>query len=485
MTEVSLKRNFVLNLLNTVTGLLFPLITFPYASRILLPSGIGQVQFFQSIIDYIALCTSLGIPLYAVREISKIRNDKTLTSKTTAEILLLHAMLTFGGYLIVLILISSVGKIQVDIPLFMLLSATLIFNAIGVPWFYQAVEDFKYITIRTVAIRIISLFALFILVKTKEDLLYYGAITVFANVGSNVFNFFRLRKFIDLNCFDLKSLNPGRHLKPALQIFVLNLIVSIYINLDSVMLGFLKNEQAVGYYSASTRLTKTILGIVTSFGTVLLPRFSNMIGNGQINEFNVLANKAVSFVIALSLPLSIGLGFMATPIIHLFCGPNFDPSILTLQLIAPIILFIGLSGIVGMQILYPQGKERMVIIATAAGAIINFTLNYLLIPQYAQYGAAIATTCAEFLVIAIMLIIGKRHLPFRLLTKQNREYVVASLFMTLFLAVILTFDLTDYQKILLGIPVSCIIYFFYLYWRKDIFVMQLKEIINNKIQKKL
>lgn len=483
MEEVSLKRNFVLNLLNTVTGLLFPLITFPYASRILFPSGIGQVQFFQSIIDYIALCTSLGIPLYAVREISKIRNDKTLTSKTTAEILLLHAMLTFGGYLIVLILISSVGKIQVDIPLFMLLSVTLIFNAIGVPWFYQAVEDFKYITIRTVAIRIISLFALFILVKTKEDLLYYGAITVFANVGSNVFNFFRLRKFIDFSCFDLKSLNPGRHLKPALQIFVLNLIISIYVNLDSVMLGFLKNEQAVGYYSAATRLTKTILGIVTSFGTVLLPRFSNMIGNGQIDEFNILANKAVSFVIALSLPLSIGLGFMATPIIHLFCGPNFDPSILTLQLIAPIILFIGLSGIVGMQILYPQGKERIVIIATAAGAIINFTLNYIFIPQYSQYGAAIATTCAEFLVIAIMLIIGKRHLPFRLLTKQNREYVLASLVMTLFLAVILTLDLTDYQNILLGIPVSCIIYFSYLYWRKDIFVMRLKEIISNIIQK--
>lgn len=483
MEEVSLKRNFVLNLLNTVTGLLFPLITFPYASRILFPSGIGQVQFFQSIIDYIALCTSLGIPLYAVREISKIRNDKTLTSKTTAEILLLHAMLTFGGYLIVLILISSVGKIQVDIPLFMLLSVTLIFNAIGVPWFYQAVEDFKYITIRTVAIRIISLFALFILVKTKEDLLYYGAITVFANVGSNVFNFFRLRKYIDFSCFDLKSLNPGRHLKPALQIFVLNLIISIYVNLDSVMLGFLKNEQAVGYYSAATRLTKTILGIVTSFGTVLLPRFSNMIGNGQIDEFNILANKAVSFVIALSLPLSIGLGFMATPIIHLFCGPNFDPSILTLQLIAPIILFIGLSGIVGMQILYPQGKERMVIIATAAGAIINFTLNYIFIPQYSQYGAAIATTCAEFLVIAIMLIIGKRHLPFRLLTKQNREYVLASLVMTLFLAVILTLDLTDYQNILLGIPVSCIIYFSYLYWRKDIFVMRLKEIISNIIQK--
>lgn len=388
MTEVSLKRNFALNLLNTVTGLLFPLITFPYASRILFADGIGQIQFFQSIIDYIALCTSLGIPLYAVREISKTRNNKALTSKTTVEILLLHALLTLVGYLIVLIMVYTIGKIQVDIPLFLLLSVTLVFNAIGVPWFYQAVEDFKYITIRTIAIRLFSLIALFILVKTKEDLLYYAVITVIANVGSNVFNFFRLRKYIDLKDLGLKMLDPKRHLKPALKIFALNIIISIYINLDSVMLGFLKNEQAVGYYVAATRLTKIILGIVSSFGAVLLPRFSNIIENGQIEEFKTLANKAVSFIILLSLPMTVGLLFMASPIIHLFFGSSFNSSVLTLQLISPIVLFIGLSGIIGMQILYPQRQEKLIIFATGVGAISNFSLNFLLIPIYSQYGAA-------------------------------------------------------------------------------------------------
>lgn len=483
MSQTSIKKNFALNLVNTLSGLLFPLITFPYASRILFAEGIGQVQFFQSIIDYISLCTSIGIPLYAVREIAKIRDNKTLMSKTTVEILLLHAMLTAAGYLLVLVLAYNVFKIQVNIPLFLLLSSTLFFSAVGAPWFYQAVEDFKYITLRTISIRLFSLVALFIFVKNQDDLLYYAAITVTANVGSNIFNFFRIRKYICLTDINFRLLDPWKHLKPALKIFVLNLIVSIYVNLDSVMLGFLKNEQAVGYYAAATRLTRAILGVVASFGAVLLPRFSNMIGNGQIEEFKAMANKAVSFVIAISLPMAIGLSFMASPIIHLFCGTGFDPSILTLQLISPIILFIGLSGIVGMQILYPQGKEKLVIIATTTGALTNFTLNYFLIPEYAQYGAAVATSIAEFLVIATMIVVGKKFMPFRLVTKQNLQYVIASMLMVLFLSGIKYINLSEIQYLIAGIPVSCLIYLSYLHFKNDIFVMQLKVAIMNKIRK--
>jgi O-antigen/teichoic acid export membrane protein len=312
LQESSIKKNFALNLINTLSGLLFPLITFPYASRILMADGIGQVQFFQSIINYVALCTALGIPLYAVREIARVRDNKELCSRTTTEILILHAILTLAGYLVVFILAITIVKIKIDVPLFILLSTSLFFTAIGVPWFYQAIEDFKYITIRSLIIRICSLMALFIFVKSKNDLFHYAAITVIADVGSNLFNFFRLRKHIDLHTFDVRGLNPWKHLKPALKIFVLNLIISIYVNLDSVMLGFLKDEQAVGYYAAATRLTKAFLGIVSSLGMVLLPRFSNLISNDKIEEFSVLANKAVSFVIAISLPMTIGLIFFST-----------------------------------------------------------------------------------------------------------------------------------------------------------------------------
>lgn len=479
----SIKKNFVLNLFNTVTGLLFPIITFPYASRILFAEGIGQIQFFQSIVDYIMLCTSLGIPLYAVREIARIRDNDLLRTKVTVEILLLHALLTLIGYGVVFVLIHLVAKIQVDIPLFLLLSTALLFNAIGVAWFYQGVEDFKYITIRTLLVRLFSLVSLFLFVKDKEDLFFYAAITVVANVGGNIFNFIRLRTYLKGSLLKGTELRPFKHLVPALRIFVLNLIISIYVNLDSVMLGFLKNDQSIGYYAAATRLTKAILGIVSSFGMVLLPRFSYMLGNNQMDEFKVMANKAVSFVIAVSLPLCIGLIFMANPIILLFCGVHFEPSILTLRFVAPIIIFIGLSGIMGMQILYPQGKERLVIISTLSGAIVNFCLNYLLIPSYAQYGAAIATFFAELSVTGIMIVIGYKYLPIRFFTRQNMQYGISSLVVTVILIILRYLILDDYMYLLIGIIISVPTYCGCLYYTKDPFLLQLLQLIENKLRR--
>ena len=473
----SIKNNFLLNLSTTITGLLFPLITFPYASRILMADGIGQVQFFQSIIDYVSLCTALGIPLYAVREIARIRDNKELRSRTTIEILLLHAILTLVGYIVVFILAKTVAKIEIDASLFFLLSTTLFFNTIGVAWFYQAIEDFKYITLRSLFVRILSLVALFIFVKTKQDLFYYAGILVIGTVGNNIFNFFRLRKYIKLSKGEFKRLNLLRHLIPALKIFILNLVISIYVNLDSVMLGFLKNEESVGYYAAATRLTKAILGIVSSLGAVLLPRFSNMITNGQKEEFQLLANKAASFTIALSLPMSVGLIFMAAPIIHIFCGNGFEPSILTLKLVAPIVLFIGLSGIIGMQILYPQGREKYVIIYTMVGACINLLINYLLIPQYGQYGAALGTVIAEFMVTVIMILLGRKYLPINILSKQNLHYLIGSIVISILLAFLFVFPLHEVNYLLIGILLSVIVYYAYLLMIKDTLALQLKKLL--------
>lgn len=473
----SIKNNFLLNLSTTITGLLFPLITFPYASRILMADGIGQVQFFQSIIDYVSLCTALGIPLYAVREIARIRDNKELRSRTTIEILLLHAILTLVGYIVVFILAKTVAKIEIDASLFFLLSTTLFFNTIGVAWFYQAIEDFKYITLRSLFVRILSLVALFIFVKTKQDLFYYAGILVIGTVGNNIFNFFRLRKYIKLSKGEFKRLNLLRHLIPALKIFILNLVISIYVNLDSVMLGFLKNEESVGYYAAATRLTKAILGIVSSLGAVLLPRFSNMITNGQKEEFQLLANKAASFTIALSLPMSVGLIFMAAPIIHIFCGNGFEPSILTLKLVAPIVLFIGLSGIIGMQILYPQGREKYVIISTMVGGCINLLINYLLIPQYGQYGAALGTVIAEFMVTVIMILLGRKYLPINILSKQNLHYLIGSIVISILLAFLFVFPLHEVNYLLIGILLSVIVYYAYLLMIKDTLALQLKKLL--------
>lgn len=484
MAKKSIKRNLLLNLFNTVSGLLFPLVTFPYASRILLAEGIGRIQFFQSILGYIALCTALGIPLYAVREIAKVRDNNRQCSKVVVEILLLHSVLTFFGYIIVFILVETITPIQIDVSLFLLLSVNLFFTAIGALWFFQGIEDFKYITIRALFIRICSLVGLFIFVKDKSDLLYYAAISVTAETGSNIFNFFRLHKFVNIHTLKFRELKPCRHLKPALKIFTLTLITSVYVNLDSVMLGFLKDEVAVGYYAAATRITKSILGVVQSLGTVLLPRFANLISMNQRAEFERLASKSISFVLFLSLPIVVVLLYMAAPIIHLFCGTNFAPSILVLQIMAPIILFIGLSGIMGMQILYVLGKENLVIFSVSIGAVSNFLLNMFLMPNYAQFGAAFATCIAELLVTVVMTILAQKYMPVYVFSTKNQNYFVAAFLVALSLSLLLMLNLSELYYLIIGIFLVGFLYILYLLWRKDLLVLQIKESIVNKIVNK-
>lgn len=218
----SVKANYLFNLINSASQLLFPLITFPYASRIMLADGIGQVNFFQSIISYISLFTCLGIPMYAIREVAKVRDNTMEMTRTTVEILLLHAFLSILGYLVVAVICMTVVQVQTNIPLFLLLSTTIFFTAIGCEWFYQGVEDFKYVAVRGLIVKVVSVILLFLLVKTKEDILWYGAYSVLGVLGGNIFNFIRLRKYLCWGMVSFHTLCPMRHLKPALYVFALN-----------------------------------------------------------------------------------------------------------------------------------------------------------------------------------------------------------------------------------------------------------------------
>lgn len=480
----SIKVNYIFNLANIVSGLLFPLITFPYASRILLADGIGQVNFFQSIIQYITLLTCLGIPMYAIREIAKVREDVAKRNKVAVEILLLHASMTTIGYVIVTILTMTVSQIQVDISLFLLLSTTIFFTAIGCEWFYQGIEDFKYITIRGLIVKIISVILLFLLVKTKEDILWYAAYSVFGVLGGNIFNFIRLRKYITVRELLFRELHPLRHLLPALHIFVLNLIISIYIQLNSVMLGFMADTTAVGLFTAASKLSHMVLGIVGALGTAMLPRLSNLIATGQKEQFDRLSQKAMQFVIAITLPMTVGIMMTAPYLIVLFCGETYTPAILTLQIISPIIMAIGMSNIMGIQILYPQEQVNMVIICTALGAVVNFLLNLCLIPKLAQDGASIATVAAEVAVTVSMVFVGRKYIPIKWKNRNYLHYLTGSLLMGG--AVWVWMAYTPCQSDIINLIVACGIglgiYAAYLGCIKDSFYMEIKVIIRKSLK---
>lgn len=425
----SVKVNYILNLINTGTQMLFPLITFPYVCRVIEADGVGQINFFQSIISYISLFTCLGIPMYAIREIARDRSDVVQMNRTAMEILLLHSMLTLVGYAIVAILCLTVPQIQVNITLFLILSLTIFFTAIGCEWFYQGIEDFKYITIRGLIIKTVSVVLLFIFVKSKTDLLYYGCYTVFGVLGGNIFNFFRLRKYIHRENIIFSELHIKRHIKPVLKVFSFSVVTSIYLQLNTVLLGFLKNALAVGYFAAATKVMQMLLTMSACLGSVMMPRASHLIAENKEDEFNRLIQKSYDFTLAIALPMTIGLIFCAPSLITALCGVKFEHSILPSQIIAPIILMVAISNVFGIQVLFPKGKINIVTLCCGIGAVVDLILNLCLIPFFSYIGTSIAYLGAEVATTVSMYFIGRRYIPIIYFKKSHLTYTLGCIVM--------------------------------------------------------
>lgn len=463
----SIKNNVVLNYINTLASIVFPLITFPYAARILLPEGIGLVNFQNSIIGYISLLCSLGIPLYAVREVARVRDNIEERNRVTVEITILSLLLAIGGYVIVFAVGELVPQINAHLSLFYILSLTIIFTALGVNWFYTAIEDFKFITIRGLIIRCLFVVALFVFVKSKEDLLIYGIVTVGSTVGNNVINFIHLRKYINLFQVDWKQLYIFRHLKPALGIFVLNLSTSIYVQLNPVLLGFLSDNVQVGYFTAGSKISHIILTVVTSMATVLLPRVSNLVQKHEKERFNQLITKVYHYYMALAVPFTIGLIVLAVPLTLVLCGKSFYDASYVVGITAPIVILISITNIIGIQVLYPYGKENYVTYSTIGGAVINLILDIPLILWCGSIGASISTVIAELTVLIIQVRLGKGYIPFKYLDKNIRLYIVASVIMAIFVVASETLFDKPITQLLIPTCIGVLVYNCILYFKKD------------------
>lgn len=480
----SVKGNIVLNGINTATGIIFPVITFPYAARVLLPEGIGAVNFLNSIVSYIVLLTSLGIPMYAVKEIAKYRDEKDKRDKITVEILILSTILCLLGYVAVWVLAKLVPQIHEQSALFYILSLTIIFTGIGVNWFYQGIEDFKFITIRAIIIRTLAAASLFLFVKNSSDLLIYGLIIVGSTVGNNILNFIHLRKYVNPFAINWQKINVLKHIKPSIQVFILNLIISLYIQLNSIMLGFLSGDEAVGYFTAGTKISHIGLTIISSLGAVLLPHCSNLLKKGDIPGFNAVIKKSLNLTLALALPMTVGLMILATPITILFCGEEFMDSIPVLYLNAPVIIFISLTNLMGIQILYPMDKINIVILSVTGAAIGNLILNIFLIPAYAANGAAIATLIAEFTALVVQLALGHKYYPFTICNLANWKYIIGSLLMGLVVYISVLPLETDLSKLTVGILMGVLAYAIFLYLCKDQILSEFFNFIFSKTTKK-
>ena len=410
MQQKSLKLNFIMNAILTMSSFLFPLITFPYVSRILLPIGTGKVSFANSVVTYFVMISQLGIPTYGIRACAIVMNDEEKMKKTVYELFLINVVMSILAYIVFFGALIYVPRLRADRTLFLITGTLIFFNTIGVEWLYKALEQYTYITVRSIIFKFIALIAMFALVHDVDDYVIYGGISIFAASASNAFNFIRLRKIIGKK--KVSQLNFKQHFKPVFTFFIISCATTIYTNLDNVMLGFMKDDVEVGYYNAATKIKNILVSIVTSLGTVLMPRASYYLQNGMEDEFYKLSKKAIKFVFLAATSMMIYFMLFAREGVLFLSGEAFESAILPMMIVMPTLLFIGLTNIMGIQMLVPMGREDAVMISTFAGAIVDLILNAIAIPILGASGAAIGTLVAEFVVLIVQLIYLRKDVAF-------------------------------------------------------------------------
>lgn len=478
--QKSLKLNAFFNALRNIFALLVPLITFPYSTRVLTPEGIGQVNFAQSILQYFSLISGLGIGVYAVREGAKIRDDKIQFSKFAKEILIINLISTFSAYILLIIAIIFIPNLQNYKNLLYVCSISMIFITIGMDWIFIVKEDFGFITLRTLIAQLISTVLLFILVKSKDDVINYAFLQILGYIIISITNFNTINKTLKIKTTE--KIEIKKHLKPIFSLFSISAISCIYTILDTTMLGFITTDTIVGYYAASTKINRIVLNSILSIFAILQPRLSYNIENDKEN-FYPLVKKGLNLLFILIIPCTLGLNLLAEPLLLVFTGDNYRDAILTTQIINPIIIFISISSFISNQVFIPLNKEKYSIICVSIGALTNMFFNAILIPKYAQNGAALASIIAEFLVMIIEFIIIAKHVVDKPFFKNLFTVLTSSILMYLIDYLVYHQLQSNIQKIIICTILGVILYASILYIFRNQYLISIIGILKSKLKK--
>lgn len=391
----TVKKNLFYNLLLLFSNLLFPVVNFAYASRILGPVGIGKVQFVITFASYFVVIAQLGIPAYGMREVARAKNDRKRLDALFSELLVINvisSLLLLGVYLTVIMAIPWFHD-SLD---YYLLAGLLVLSGFSVlEWFFKGMEQFRFLTVRSVVVKILVLAGLLLFVKSPHDLMIYFLLTLGSILAVNLWNLAGLKGRVTLR---LKKLQLKRHLNALLILFAIALTIGVYTLGDTLLVGFLSGNRAVGFYTAAKKLVLITVPLITSLGTVLIPRMAQSLNVNNTEELKRRVKQSFSFICLFGIPVSTGLVFFAPEIMLAFSGPMFSGAVFTLQIIAPSIFVVGLSHLFGIQLLIQGGFEKLYLKSTTYGMIISLFLNLILISLFQDKGAAATLLITETLV---------------------------------------------------------------------------------------
>lgn len=480
--QPSIKKNTVLNFIKTLSSIIFPLITFPYVSRVLQPENIGKYNFGNTYVNYFSLIASLGITTYAIRECSRVRDDKKKLSETASQIFSINVFTTIIAYILLFAILFLYPRMNPYIRLIIIQSVIIVFTTLGADWINSAMEDFKYITIRTVAFQFISLGLMFIFVRKPDDYIKYAAIGALSSSGGNIVNIFYRRKFCRIR-FTTKT-DWRRHLKPILLLFVMLVAQTIFSNSDITMLGLMRGDYETGLYSTCAKVYNIINQLMASVLWVMMPRLSNYFAEENYKGINELLRKNLELQVIIGLPCIFGISVLSQEVLRIIGGASYV-SAWPYLIILMIALFFSLIGgsFLGNNIMLPSKKEKYFVVACIVAAIVNIVLNFVLIPFMGPTGAALTTLLAHIIILVMLYPHVDKRINIGNVKKIFVAPTIGSIIILLWCLLIKCF-FNNYLLILLfGILGSVVLYYVVLYMMKYELFMELYQSAMSKVRK--
>ena len=479
MAGKSIKKNYILNLMYQILTILTPIITAPYLSRVLGADGIGIVSLAENYVSYFTLFAAMGVAIYGQREVSYVQDDikrRSIIFWNSTLMKAVFSVVCLGAYLVY-------AYFARNTLLALILSLNIVATLVDITWYFQGIEEFGRIVGRNTFFKVLNIIYIFVFIKDSGDILLYAAGLAGFLLLSNLSLWVMLPKF--LTRVSIKEIRPFKGITVMLALFVPTIAIQVYTALDKTMIGIITgSDYENGYYEQAMKISKMVLTIVTALGTVMVPRIGHHFSNGEMDKVKELMLRSYRFVWFLGLPLTIGLFLCAPNMVPWFFGSDFIPAIPLLQILAVLVVIIGLSNVTGIQYLVPTKREKYLTISVVVGATVNLLLNIVLIIKFQAIGAAIASVIAELAVTITQLIFVRKEISVFAILSQGVKYFIAVVIMAVILEPMMIFLSPSVLNTMLMVLAGVFAYIGTLLIARDKFLIDNIKIITAKVLKK-
>ena len=416
MEKPSVKKNFLYKSALTLSTYLISFVTFPYVSRVLGVENIGLVGFADNTVGYFLLFATLGINILGTREIASVKDDEQRRSQVFARVLGVNLLFTAIALAAYFVAVAAIPRLHENADLFYIGASKIVATAFLVEWFFSGVENFRYITLRSVAVKLLYVVGVFLFIKEEADYRLYFMMTMGVVVLNALINIVYASQHIRFRIRDLFSLH---YVKDNVTLGIYGIMTSMYMTFNVMYLGMNSDNEQVGYYTTAFKLYTIILGLFSAFANVMMPRMSALYSGGNKEQFFDYINHSFALVVKFIIPLIMCSIVMAPQIVGCLSGAGYEGAVLPMRIIMPAALAVCVAQVLALQIIMPMKHDKVLLRASLCGAVVSLLINLTVVPHLHSVGSAIVLLCSEVVVTTTYVVYitrkGLVRLPLRLI----------------------------------------------------------------------